>query len=50
MDLGSVLGSELGQKWRYGALKTCTYMLKVVSSAKNLGFKRLVAWRLLGGG
>ena len=23
MDLGSVLESELGQKWRYGALKAC---------------------------
>ena len=23
VDLGSVLESELGQKWRYGALKAC---------------------------
>ena len=23
VDLGSVLESELGQKWRYGAIKTC---------------------------
>ena len=23
MDLGSVLGSELGQKWRYGTIKAC---------------------------
>ena len=23
MDLGSVSESELGQKWRYGALKAC---------------------------
>ena len=23
VDLGSVLKSELGQKWRYGALKAC---------------------------
>ena len=23
VDLGSVLGSELGQKWRYGVLKAC---------------------------
>ena len=24
VDLGSVLESELGQKWRYGALKVCS--------------------------
>ena len=23
VDLGSVLESELGQKWRYGVLKAC---------------------------
>ena len=23
VDVGSVLESELGQKWRYGALKAC---------------------------
>ena len=33
MDLGLLfLESELGQKWRYGVLKTCIYRLKLVSS------------------
>ena len=42
MHLGSVLESEPGQKWRYSALKACIgmYRLKVVSSEKNLGFKK----------
>ena len=39
VDLGSVLESGLGQKWRYGALKAYICMLKVVSSEKNSGFK-----------
>ena len=39
VDLGSVLESELGQIWKYGALKACSYILKLVSSEKNSGFK-----------
>ena len=37
MDLGLFLESELGQKWRYGALKTCIYRLKLVSSEEFKG-------------
>ena len=41
--MGSVLESELGEKWRSGALKACLFMLKVVSSyKKKIGFKTLV--------
>ena len=40
VDLGSVLESELGQKWRYGALKA---RLKLVSSENNSGFKGLIS-------
>ena len=36
VDLGSVLESELGQKWRYGVLKVM-YRLKLASSEKNTG-------------
>ena len=36
MDLGLFLESELGQKWRYGALKTCI-RLKLVSSEEFKG-------------
>ena len=41
MDLGSVFESELGQKWRYGALKTCIglHRLKLVACENNSGFK-----------
>ena len=35
MDLGSVLESKLGQKWRYGALKA----IILVSSEKIHGLK-----------
>ena len=42
VDLGSVLESELGQEWRYGALNACTYRLKLVSSRDNSVFKGLI--------
>ena len=35
VDLGSVLESELEQKWRYGALKGM-YRLKLVSNKKKI--------------
>ena len=40
-DLGSVLESELGQEWRYGAVKGM-YRLKLVSSRSNSVFKGLI--------
>ena len=40
VDLGSFLESELGQKWRYGALKHV--YAKSSLSKKNLEFKGLI--------
>ena len=45
MDLGSVLESELRQKWRYGALKGM-YRLKLVSCESNSGFKARAKFEL----
>ena len=36
VDFGSVLETELGQKWRYGVFNVHAYAKKVVSSEKNL--------------
>ena len=38
--MGSVLESELGQKWTYGVLKGI-HRLKLISSKKYSGFKRV---------
>ena len=37
VDLGLFFESELGQKWRYSALKTCICRLKLVSSEEFKG-------------
>ena len=42
MDLGSVLESEPGQKWRYGAFNKGMHRLKLVVSENNSVLKGLM--------